>query len=291
MSLYTRRWFVACGGAAAATAARPMMSLPMSVPIGLQLYSVGAELQRDLPGTLKALRAIGYARVESSGFGGVTAKEFRVRLDEAGLVCPSAHMPLGDGELGKLFDDAHAVGAHYVVSSALLPKKPEGQEATVEDYAMMADRLNEIGRQAKRAGLQYAYHNHNFEFKKLQGGRIGYDVLLAKTDPEAVAFELDCGWAVSAGVSPADYFARNPGRFRMLHVKDFVATPQPVYSLAKDKRPQGTELGQGHIDYKPILAAAAKAGIKDYYIEQEPPFISMTAMEAVGVDYRYLRAI
>jgi len=271
--------------------ARPMMSLPASVPIGLQLYSVGAELQKDVTGTLKRLRAIGYARVESSGFAGLGAKEFRVRLDEAELTCPSAHMPLGDGELGKLFDDAHAVGAHYVVCSALLPKMPEGQDSTIADYAMMADRLNAIGRQAKRAGLQFAYHNHNFEFKKLQGGEVGYDVLLAKTDPETVAFELDCGWAVSAGVSPADYFARNPGRFRMLHVKDFAATPQPIFSLAKDQRPRGTELGRGHIDYKPILAAAAKAGIKDYYIEQEPPFVAMTAMEAVVVDYRYLRAI
>jgi len=272
-------------------AARPMMSLPASMPIGLQLYSVGAELQKDVPGTLKRLRAIGYARVESAGFAGLGAKEFRVRLDEAGLACPSAHMPLGDGELGPLFDDAHTVGAHYVVCSALLPTRPQGQEWTVADYAMMADRLNEIGRQAKKTGLQFAYHNHNFELKKLQSGEVGYDVLLAKTDPEAVAFELDCGWAVSAGVSPTDYFSRNPGRFRMLHVKDFVATPQPVYSLAKDKRPQGTELGRGHIDYKPILEAAAKAGIKDYYVEQEPPFVGMTAMEAVEVDYRYLRAI
>ena len=272
-------------------AARPMMSLSASVPIGLQLYTVGDELQKDVTGTLKKLRAIGYARVESAGFAGLGAREFRVRLDHAGLTCPSAHMPLGDGELGHLFDDAHAVGAHYVVSSAQLPKRPEGQGATVEDYAMMAERLNEIGRQAKKAGLQYAYHNHNFEFKKLQGGQSGYDILLTKTDPEAVAFELDCGWAVSAGVSPADLFLRNPGRFRMLHVKDFVAMPEPIFSLAKDQRPQGTELGRGHIDYKPILAAAAKARIKDYYIEQEPPFISMTAMEAVGVDYRYLRAI
>ena len=154
-------------------AARPLMSLSASVPIGLQLYTVGEELQKDVTGTLKKLREIGYARVESAGFAGLGAREFRVRLDQAGLTCPSAHMPLGDGELGHLFDDAHTVGAHYVVSSAQLPKRPEGQEATVEDYAMMAERLNEIGRQAKKAGLQYAYHNHNFELKKLQGSQSG----------------------------------------------------------------------------------------------------------------------
>ncbi|WP_433983865.1 hypothetical protein RBB78_24640 [Tunturiibacter empetritectus] len=86
-----------------------------------------------------------------------------------------------------------------------------------------------VAKTKKKGGLQYAYHNHNFEFKKLQGGQSGYDILLTKTDPEAVAFELDCGWAVSAGVNPADYFVRNPGRFWMLDVKDFVAKPEPIF--------------------------------------------------------------
>lgn len=263
--------------------------LPERLPIGLQLYSVGDDLQRDVPGTLRQLRAIGYKRVETAGLAGLTAKVFRAQLDQARLVCPSTHLPVGNHELEPLFEDAHTVGAKYVVSSALLSSKSGSQ--TLDDYLGMADRLNDLGRKAKDAGLQYAYHNHNFEFRKLDGDRIGYDVLLKHTDRELVAFELDCGWMVAAGYSPIEYFRQYPGRYRMLHVKDFVATNGPSMSLAKDERPQGTELGRGHIDYKPILLAAAEAGIHDYYVEQEPPFIDMSALAAVKVDYQYLLAL
>jgi sugar phosphate isomerase/epimerase len=263
--------------------------LPAKLPIGLQLYSVGDDLQKGVPGTLRQLRAIGYKRVETAGFAGLTAKAFRAQLDQARLVCPSTHLPVGSHELGPLFEDAHTVGAKYVVSSALFSSKSGSQ--TLDDYLGMADRLNNLGRKAKDAGLQYAYHNHNFEFRKLDGDRIGYDVLLKHTDPELLAFELDCGWMVAAGYDPINYFHQYPGRYRMLHVKDFVATNGPSTSLAKDERPQGTELGRGHIDYKPILLAAAEAGIHDYYVEQEPPFIDMSALAAVKVDYQYLRAL
>jgi sugar phosphate isomerase/epimerase len=195
---------------------------------------------------------------------------------------------VGSSELGPLFEDAHTVGARYVVSSALFSKSGD---QTFDDYRTMADRLNDLGRKAKAAGLQYAYHNHNFEFRKLDGDRIGYDVLLKHTDPELVAFELDCGWIVAAGFSPIEYFSQYPGRYRMLHIKDFVATTGPSTSLAKDERPQGVELGHGHIDYKPILLAAANAGIHDYYVEQEPPFLDMPALAAIKVDYQYLRTL
>ncbi|WP_158820678.1 sugar phosphate isomerase/epimerase [Granulicella sp. S156] len=260
----------------------------LQVPIGLQLYSVGDDLQKDVPGTLRQIRALGYERVETAGFAGLTAKAFRTQLDQARLVCPSTHLPVGNHELGPLFEDAHVVGARYVVSSALFSKSGD---QTLDDYRTMADRLNDLGRKAKAVGLQYAYHNHNFEFRKLDGDRIGYDVLLKHTDPELVAFELDCGWIVAAGFNPIEYFRHYPGRYRMLHVKDFVATTGPSTSLAKDERPQGVELGRGHIHYKPILLAAAEAGIHDYYVEQEPPFLDMPALAAIKVDYQYLRTL
>jgi len=263
--------------------------LSAQLPIGLQLYSVGDNLQKDVPGTLRQVRALGYERVETAGFAGMTSKSFRMQLDQARLVCLSTHLPVGSHELGPLFEDAHTVGARYVVSSALFSSKSGDQ--TLDDYLAMADRLNDMGRKAKDAGLQYAYHNHNFEFRNLDGDRIGYNVLLEHTDPELVVFELDCGWMLAAGFSPIEYFRQYPGRYRMLHVKDFVATAKPSTSLAKDERPQGTELGRGHINYKPILFAAAKAGIHDYYVEQEPPFIEMPALAAVKVDYQYLRAL
>lgn len=259
------------------------------VPIGLQFYSASEDLQRNVSGMLRQVRAIGYGQVETAGFEGLTAKAFRAQLDQARLVCLSTHLPVGIHELGSLFEDAHSVGAQFVVSSALFP--PKSGSETLGDYRAMADRLNDLGRKAKEASLQYAYHNPNFEFRRLEGDRIGHDVLLKDTDPKLVTFELDCGWIIAAGYNPIDYFRQCPGRYRMLHVKDFAATKHPRTSLAMNERPQETEPGPGHIEFKPILIGAARAGIHDYYVEQEPPLIDMPALKAAKVDYQYLGAL
>ena len=286
----TRRHFLAEGGAAALAAAlaSPLHARTAPKPVGIQLYTVGAELKSDVPGTLQQLRSIGYAEVESAGFGGLGATEFRQQLDRAGLRCPSVHLQLNTASLAVLLQDAKTVGAYYVVCSALLPHTAQ---ATADDYKKMAARLNDIARMAKGVGLQYAYHNHNMEFARLDSGTIGYDILIAETDPALVDFEIDCGWMIAAGYKPEEYFHRIPTRIRMLHIKDFVRGSKPSTSLAKDERPQGTELGHGYIDYKPILAAAAKISIDHYFVEQEPPFPDMPALAAARVDYTYLHAL
>jgi sugar phosphate isomerase/epimerase len=291
MADLSRRRFLKQGtfaaGASLVTMAQRAWAQPLKWPIGIQLYTVGQELQKDVGGTLKRIRTIGYTEVETAGFAGLTAKQFRDELDRTGLGCHSAHMQMNVPDLGPVFDDAHALGVHYVVSSALFPGGA-GAQPTVELYKQMAARLNDIARKAQQSGLQYAYHNHNFEFKVLDGKQIGYDVLLNETDPSLVDFELDCGWMVAAGYSPIQYFRKSPRRYKMLHIKDFVAGSKVSTSLAAGERPQGTELGRGHIDYKPILQAAAKTGVEYIYVEQEPPFVDMTAMEAAKVDYDYL---
>ncbi len=291
MADLSRRRFLKQGtvaaGASLVTIAQRAWAQPLKWPIGIQLYTVGQELKKDMAGTLKRIRTIGYTEVETAGFAGLTAKQFRDALDQAGLACHSAHMQMNVPDLGPVFDDAHALGVHYVVSSALFPTGA-GAQPTVELYKQMAARLNDIARKAQQSGLQYAYHNHNFEFKVLDGKQIGYDVLLNETDPSLVDFELDCGWMVAAGYSPIEYFRKYPRRYKMLHIKDFVAGSKVSTSLAAGERPQGTELGRGHIDYKPILQAAAKTGVEHIYVEQEPPFLNMTAMEAAQADYDYL---
>jgi sugar phosphate isomerase/epimerase len=269
---------------------RTGLALAPPLPIGIQLYTVDADLKRDVPGTLRQVRAIGYSEVETAGFAGLTAKQFRKDLDEAGLACHSAHLQMNAADLSPVFEDAKTVGAHYAVCSAMLPPSASSQP-TVDDYKQMAARLNEIGRLAKASGLQYAYHNHNMEFSKLDDDAIGYDVLLKETDPVLVDFEIDCGWMIAAGYNPIDYFKRDARRIKMLHVKDFVRGSKISTSLAKDLRPQGTELGRGHIDYKPVLAAATRIGIRYFYVEQEPPFLDMSALEAAKVDYDYLHAL
>ena len=291
MNALSRRRFLLQGSATAAAAvlAPRLGAMAARQPIGIQLYTVGADLKKDVPGTLRQLRGIGYGEVETAGFGGLTAEQFRAELDKAGLACHSVHLQLQSAELQSLMDDAKVVGAHYVVCSALLP--PGSAQATVDDYKKMAAHLNEIARTAKQSGLQYAYHNHNMEFQKLDGKTMGYDVLLAETDPALVDFEIDCGWMIAAGQKPEEYFSRYPKRIRMLHIKDFVRGSKVSTSLARDQRPQGTELGHGYIDYKPILAAAAKIHIDHYFVEQEPPFPDMPAIQAAKVDYDYLHTL
>jgi sugar phosphate isomerase/epimerase len=291
MGLISRRGFVGSGVAAAIAARIGWAAAVKAPPIGLQLYSVGAELQRDVPGVLKQLKAIGYERVETAGYAGLTAKAFRAQLDTAGLICHSVHVPLGDKPSGPIFDEAGVIGAAYAVSSSLHAIKKSNGDYTADDYRAMAEYADGLGRDAQKAGLRYAYHNHNFEFRKLADGRMGYEVLLEHTDPALVSFELDCGWAVVAGADPVALFAKYPKRFRMLHIKDFLVQKTPITSLAKDVRPDGKELGAGNIGYGPILTAAARAGIFEYYIEQEPPFNHLPAMEAVKVDFDYLRGL
>jgi sugar phosphate isomerase/epimerase len=294
MQPLSRRQFLQRGTAAAAalgaSLAQPVWATPLGKPIGLQLYTVADALAKDVSGTLNQLSAIGYKSVETAGFASLTAKQFRDALDAAGLVCHSAHLQMNTPNLAPVFEDAHAVGAHFAVCSGMFPSTA-GSPPTLDDYKRLAALLNDIGERAQQANLQYAYHNHNFEFKELGDPgdhKIGYDVLLDATDPSLVDFELDCGWMVAAGFNPVEYFRKYPHRYKMLHIKDFVAGSKISTSLAKDLRPQGTELGRGHIDYKPIFHAAAKTDVTYYYVEQEPPFLDMSSLDAAKVDYDYL---
>lgn len=300
MQHMTRRSMLKGGIAlsAAATASAALTNTLWAEPLvrvpGIQFYTVDKELKTDPEGTLKRVRAIGYLEVETAGFGGYDAGHFRKALSDAGLKCSSSHFfNIGSGDPNQIFEAANVLGVHYIVSSGMsrFTDKPAGKSMTADDYKAMADFCNSFGEQAKQAGLQFAYHNHNFEFGDIGDGKIGYDIFVEHTDHELVKLELDCGWMVAAGHSPVEYFHRFPNRYRMVHVKDFVKPVHPSTSLASNEVPQGTVLGTGYIDYCPILKAAKASGVEHFYVEQEPPFIGMTAMEAAGKDYRYIREL
>jgi sugar phosphate isomerase/epimerase len=303
MKSFSRRKFMVRGGAAAAamtiasSLSGSLRADPLAHPPGIQLYTVAAPLRADVPGTLSALHAIGYRVVESAGFVDLSAKDFHKALDEAGLRCPSAHLQFGTADPGPLFDDANAVGVH-AISSLLLPPGVRNTDnnsvltsITLDDFKRTAELANTIGAKAKQAGLQYAYHNHNYEFRDQGNGQTGYDLLLKETDPSLVKFELDCGWMVAAGRNPVDYFRRFPDRYRLLHIKDFVAGSKVTTDLMGPNRPVGIELGRGYIDYKPIFAAAQAAGVDYYFSEQEPPIVGKTALEAAKINYDYMHAL
>lgn len=260
---------------------------------GIQLYTINDAMKADARGALKKLREIGYVEVESAGYGSLTAKEFRGLLNEAGLVCPSAHLPFDPANLNKAFDDAHALGAKFAVSSYMrslvlgadVPKSILAKGITLDEAQRTAELANRIGEAAQKAGLQFIYHNHNFEFADVGNGQIGYDLILKDTDPKNVKLEIDCGWMIFAGHDPVSYFKKYPGRIPMIHVKDFLSAPKGATDM------QGAELGHGTVDYKPVFAAAEKAGLQHYFVEQEGPFSRMSTVEAAKVDFDYLRSI
>ena len=304
MRTTTRRAFLresgCCTLAALAGGAAPgvLRATPLGGPVGIQLYAVRDALQADPAATLRELRAIGYGEVETAGFAGLTARQFRKLLDEAGLGAPSAHLGFEPGNLGAAFDDAHALGARYAASGSLRalvgPDAPAGAHPpsgmTLDEAKRTAELANHIGEQARRVGLQYVYHNHDFEFADQGGGAIGYDLLLKETDPKLVKFEIDCGWMTLAGRDPRVYFAHYPHRLPIIHVKDFrpeSAGPRPPDAPAHP----GAELGHGMIDYRPILLAAEKAGLKHYFAEQEGPFTRMSQLDAARQAYQYLRSL
>jgi len=305
MNSESRRRFLVQSSQLAASAlastwvSRRASANPLGRPIGIQLYTVNAPMQADAAGTLKKLRDIGFGEVESAGFGTLSAKQFRQLLDDAGVACPSAHLSFDLDKLGAAFDDAHALGATYAASGSLdalvRGPKPAGVESkramSLDEAKRTAELANRIGAGAKRAGLQYVYHNHDFEFVDQGGGAIGYDVLLRETDPELVKFEIDCGWMIFAGRNPVDYFAKYPHRFPLIHVKDFLRNAD-THAAAGGAAPMlGAELGRGVVDYKPIFAAGAKAGLQHYFAEQEGPFARMNQLQAAQVDYDYLHSI
>ena len=272
---------------------------PPDHAVGIQLYTVDQSLESDPTGTLESLAAIGYREVETAGFANRTAAGFRELLSGAKLSCPSAHLDFGLMETGKLLEQASALGARYAVSSVLAPpsfKDPHAIDKainsfTIDDFKEIAALANRIGQQAKGVGLQYAYHNHNFEFRDCGGGQTGYSIILNETDPELVKLEADCGWMITAGVNPIEYFHHYPNRYRLIHVKDFTSSTNISTTLALGAKQQATELGRGHIDYKPILAAAKRAGVEHFFVEQDPPIVGMTALEAAKSDYDYLHPL
>jgi sugar phosphate isomerase/epimerase len=272
-----------------------LRATPLGGPVGIQLYAVREELQRHPATTLQTIREIGFGEVETAGFGALSAQQFRRLLDDAGLKCPSAHLQFDIGNLDATFDQAHALGARYATSGSLRAAlssvsagqrtSPPARGMSLDEARRTAELANHIGERAQRAELQYVYHNHDFEFAEQERDAIGYDLLLNETDPGLVQFEIDCGWMVVGGRDPRDYFARYPGRFPMIHVKDFLP------AAAHGGTHPGAELGHGVIDYGPIFAAAEKAGLKHYFAEQEGPFTRMSQLDAARQAYAYLRKL
>jgi sugar phosphate isomerase/epimerase len=268
---------------------------PLGRPIGLQLYTVRQDANKDLTGTLAQIAAIGYREVETAGFYGKSGKELRKILDRHGLTAPSSHFSMADlqTDLQAKIDDVAALGAKYFVCAfpALPPgaKLPAGKNIangmSLDDWKWNAEQLNRIGEATHKAGLRTGYHNHNMEFRTFDGSS-GYDRLLAWTDPKLVTFEMDLAWVVTAGVDPVPYLQKHANRISLLHVKE---VKKDARIVADELVVQTTEVGKGRIDWKRIFAACDPKHLKHYFVEQEN--FDRPALEAVRISYDYLRGL
>jgi sugar phosphate isomerase/epimerase len=307
--LFDRRSFLAAAAAmtaGAAHAAQPFFKRT-GLPLGIQLYTLGPDAAKDLDGTLQALSKIGYRTVELAGLLGRTPAQFRASLDKAGLSCPSAHIqPRGgegalDGDLGKLAADLNTLGAKTAVMPILRipdrfgpPAAGEGFGAylqrvgaglTADDWKMNADFLNEKAKGLKAGGIRLGYHNHNFEFAPV-GSTTGLEILLANTDPALVTFEMDIGWVAAAGADPLALLKRHKGRFSLMHIKDIKADTKPNFAFQMDP----AEIGAGKLAWKTLLPAAYAEGVRNFYVEQEPPF-TRPRIEAAKISHDYLASV
>ncbi len=234
-------------------------------PLGVQLYSIRDALSKDLEAALARLSALGYKNLEVFGYNGTffgkSATEFKSILDKNGLSVISSHhtsgiMMKGKGTLSdgwdKAIEDCHAIGAKYMVCAFLFPN-----ERTPEHYKSLPALLEKSGQATKSAGIQFAYHNHDFEFEKL-GDTLAFDYLLNNTSADLVKAELDLYWINRAGFDPVTYFEKYPGRFPLWHVKDMEAGTKDI-----------TEVGNGTINFDRIFAARKKAGLQYWFVEQD----------------------
>jgi sugar phosphate isomerase/epimerase len=282
--------------AARAASAR---SGPLGLPIGLQLYTVRPDTTRDLVGTLTQVAAIGYREVELAGYYNRSAKDLRSLLNGLGLAVPSTHHALRDllTDTQKQIDYVAELGVSYLVipfpatADNRFDNQPSGAAKTIsnstklDDWKWMAAQLNRIGELSRKAGIRTGYHNHNIDFRSIDGV-VAYDQLINSTDPALVTFELDVGWVVAAGADPVAYLKKYKDRISMLHIKDVKAgVPMVTDDMGKSVT---TELGRGQINWHQVFAAAPKQ-LTHYFVEQEQ--FERPIMESVRMDYDYLQQL
>jgi sugar phosphate isomerase/epimerase len=242
------------------------------VGVGIQLYTLREAMARDPERTLERLARMGYDEVEFAGYFGWSPREVRAVLAGVGLDSPSAHVGLDAlrDDLEATMATAAAIGHRWVVC----PWVPV-EERTPDGYRRLAALLNRAGDSARAAGLRVAYHNHEFEFDPLPGDDLlPLELLLKRTDPALVDFELDLYWAVRAGHDPIAWFRRHPGRFPLVHVKDMDGT------AARGM----VDPGQGVIDFAAIIAARDQGGVRHWFVEHDDP-ADPFATARTGLEY------
>lgn len=246
---------------------------------GLQLYTVKEDIAKDPKAVLKQIASYGYTQVESfeggqGMFWGMSAKEFKQYVGDLGMTIISSHC-----DISKNFEqkaaDAASIGMKYLIC----PYK--GPQKSIDDFKRFADEFNKCGEICKKNGIRFAYHNHDYSFKAVDG-QIPQDVMLQNTDPSLVDFEMDIYWVVTAGVDPLAYLAKYKNRFHLCHVKDRKKGASAEFASCI--------LGNGSIDYPSLLKKTKQYGMKYFIVEQEA-FEEGSPMECAKADAAYMKKL
>jgi sugar phosphate isomerase/epimerase len=289
MTEMNRRTFVTTVSAAAGAAYLGGANLrAASIPkVGMQLYTVRDMIAKDFDGTLGLIAAIGYKEVEFAGYFDKTPEQVRETLRKHGLTAPSAHIPfanLGPDKLPGVIAAAKTIGHNYIVC----PWLDEGLRKDPDVWKKVTATLSSAGAACQKAGLQFAYHNHHFEYIPDATGKLPFDVILETCDPKHVKIELDLFWITVAGKDPLEYFKKYPGRFPLVHVKGMMAGAPALTPTTPtgDALKTITDVGSNDkIDWKRIFAQAKQAGIQHYFVEHDVP---KSPLDSLKTSYAYL---
>lgn len=257
--------------------------------MGLQLFTIRDAMAKDPLGTLKTVASLGYQDLETYGYDGekdmyygYKSSDFKKALDDLQLTATSGHYGFSDyfeksdDEL-KVFVDQCIVGARALDKSYITWPWLAPEYRTIENFKRLAEKLNAIGEQVTKAGLGFAYHNHDFEFTDHHGEN-GYDIILYDTDPELVKLQMDLYWVMhSSKLSPKELVKNHPGRYVMWHIKD-------MDKMTRDY----TELGNGSIDYHEVLPDPSESGLEFYYLEQGGNFAT-NSMKSIADSAHYFK--
>jgi sugar phosphate isomerase/epimerase len=241
---------------------------------GLALYTIRDAMSNNPAASLAEAAAIGYDWVEAADydggkFYGLKPKEYGKLVKKSGMVPLSTHSAIRPDNEDQMIEDTAEAGIKYL----FLPSLPEDWRNSIDSYQWTADYFNKVGEKCKKAGLIFGFHNHQIEFKEING-RVPYEILVENTDHRLVTYELDLAWITAAGKDPLAYFSKYPGRFQVWHLKDL--SPEL----------QDTTLGEGIIDFKPILAQSKTAGMKYWFLEQDN-CLTHTPMESIRISRDY----
>jgi sugar phosphate isomerase/epimerase len=255
--------------------------------VGLQLYTVRDLMKGDFDATIAKVASIGYKEVEFAGYFGRTGQQVRAVCDKNGLAPIATHVQYDelDDKFPSVIETSKAIGLKYIVC----PWIPEELRKSPDIWKKASEKFNHCGEQSKKAGLQFAYHNHWFEFLPVDG-KLPYDALLKECDPNLVKMEMDLCWITAAGGDPLKYFNEYPGRFPLVHVKDLKKLPVITAGGSQNfgDTVDLTAVGSGIIDWKRIFAQSGKAGIKHYIVEHDKP---EDPYDSITKSYEYLNKL